>query len=76
MAGPPDAPAPPAQGFVVLEAMASGVPVVAVAAGGITDIITSPGVCGARACSAARQRSAASTASAVQGLGLGFCHRR
>lgn len=30
-------------GFVVLEAMASGVPVVAVAAGGLTDIITAPG---------------------------------
>jgi len=27
-------------GFVVLEAMASGVPVVAVAAGGLTDIVT------------------------------------
>jgi len=30
-------------GFVALEAMASGVPVVAVAAGGLTDIITEPG---------------------------------
>lgn len=34
-------------GFVVLEAMASQVPVVAVAAGGLTDIITAPGVNGA-----------------------------
>jgi sulfoquinovosyltransferase len=33
-------------GFVVLEAMASGVPVVAVAAGGLTDIITQPGTTG------------------------------
>jgi len=33
-------------GFVVLEAMASGVPVVAVAAGGLTDIITAPGKTG------------------------------
>lgn len=30
-------------GFVVLEAMASGIAVVAVAAGGLTDIITAPG---------------------------------
>lgn len=36
-------------GFVVLEAMASRVPVVAVAAGGLTDIITRPGENGARA---------------------------
>ncbi|KAF8059985.1 SQD2 [Scenedesmus sp. PABB004] len=33
-------------GFVVLEAMASGVPVVAVAAGGLTDILTQPGTTG------------------------------
>jgi len=33
-------------GFVVLEAMASGTPVVAVAAGGIKDIVTSPGEVG------------------------------
>eukprot|EP00879_Flechtneria_rotunda_P023746 GHRR01025139.1.p1 GENE.GHRR01025139.1~~GHRR01025139.1.p1 ORF type:complete len:359 (+),score=96.89 GHRR01025139.1:158-1234(+) len=33
-------------GFVVLEAMASGVPVVAVAAGGLTDIITESGKSG------------------------------
>lgn len=33
-------------GFVVLEAMASGVPVVAVAAGGILDILTQPGTTG------------------------------
>lgn len=34
-------------GFVALEAMASRVPVVAVAAGGLTDIITCPGENGA-----------------------------
>ena len=33
-------------GFVALEAMASGLPVVAVAAGGLTDIITHPGITG------------------------------
>jgi sulfoquinovosyltransferase len=33
-------------GFVVMEAMASGLPVVAVAAGGITDIITRDGEIG------------------------------
>lgn len=35
-------------GFVALEAMASGLPVVAVAAGGLTDILTNPGVTGHR----------------------------
>ncbi len=34
-------------GFVALEAMASGLPVVAVAAGGLVDIITKPGLIGA-----------------------------
>ncbi len=33
-------------GFVALEAMASGLPVVAVAAGGLVDIVTQPGVIG------------------------------
>ena len=33
-------------GFVALEAMASGIPVVSVAAGGLVDIITRPGVIG------------------------------
>lgn len=33
-------------GFVALEAMASGLAVVAVAAGGLVDIITKPGVIG------------------------------
>jgi sulfoquinovosyltransferase len=33
-------------GFVVLEAMASGLPVVSVAAGGLTDIVTRPGEVG------------------------------
>lgn len=33
-------------GFVVLEAMASSLPVIAVAAGGLLDIITQPGVTG------------------------------
>lgn len=33
-------------GFVVLEAMASALPVVAVAAGGLLDIITQPGITG------------------------------
>ena len=33
-------------GFVALEAMASGIPVVSVAAGGLVDIITKPGIIG------------------------------
>lgn len=36
-------------GFVVLEAMAAGLPVIAVAAGGLLDIITQPGTTGVRA---------------------------
>jgi len=35
---------------VALEAMASGLPVVAVAAGGLTDILTNPGVTGLPCC--------------------------
>lgn len=38
-------------GFVALEAMASGLPVVAVAAGGLVDIVTKPGVIGESAIS-------------------------
>ena len=34
--------------IVMLKAMASGLPVVAVAAGGLTDILTSPGETGER----------------------------
>jgi len=37
-------------GFVALEAMASGLPVVAVAAGGLTDSLTNPGVTGLPCC--------------------------
>lgn len=40
-------------GFVALEAMASGLPVVAVAAGGLTDILTNPGVTGQYSCCSA-----------------------
>ena len=39
-------------GFVALEAMASGLAVISVAAGGLVDIITKPGVIG-RSCSSA-----------------------
>jgi sulfoquinovosyltransferase len=35
-------------GFVALEAMASGIPVVCVAAGGLVDIVTLPGKIGER----------------------------
>jgi len=37
-------------GFVALEAMASGLAVVAVAAGGLVDIVTKPGVIGGYSC--------------------------
>ena len=37
-------------GFVALEAMASGLAVVAVAAGGLVDIVTKPGVIGRYSC--------------------------
>lgn len=38
-------------GFVALEAMASGLAVVSVAAGGLVDIITKPGIIGQATCS-------------------------
>lgn len=41
-------------GFVALEAMASGLAVVAVAAGGLVDIVTKPGVIGEASSAAAR----------------------
>jgi sulfoquinovosyltransferase len=40
-------------GFVALEAMASGLAVVAVAAGGLVDIVTKPGVIGEASSAAA-----------------------
>ncbi len=43
-------------GFVVLEAMAAGLPVIAVAAGGLLDIITQPGTTGAGAYVSTRHR--------------------
>ncbi|KAK9819279.1 hypothetical protein WJX81_005993 [Elliptochloris bilobata] len=48
-------------GFVALEAMASGLPVVAVAAGGLVDIVTQPGVIGHLYASGDYARAAALT---------------
>jgi glycosyltransferase involved in cell wall biosynthesis len=59
-------------GFVVLEAMASRIPVVAVAAGGLTDIITRPGENGARA---PRQRRAAGKTCQRDGTGSAWKRR-